>query len=132
MSALFSKFSKTKESAPPFEDLFPFPTVEHETDEDDMIVILRPRFQAKFLVKHLVPRLPTPYVRITLDEMGSFVWRRLDGEHRIADILKEMEGPFADPVTGLPMMNLSGRLEQFLRQLARHDLVRFHRKLTDK
>ena len=132
MSALFSKFSRNKQPEPSFEELFPLPTVDHETDKDDMIVILRPRFQAKFLVKHLVPRLPTPYVRITLDEMGSFVWCRLDGQHTIADILNEMETSFANPVTGLPMLGLSGRLQQFLRQLARHDLVRFHRKLTDK
>jgi hypothetical protein len=37
------------------------------------------------------PRLRRPHVRITLDKIGSFVWKRCDGQTTVGDILAEMD-----------------------------------------
>lgn len=46
------------------------------------------------------PRLKRPHIRVKLDELGTFVWRRLDGATpfcRIAEAMREQFGEHAEP-----------------------------------
>jgi len=59
-----------------------------------------------------------PYVRLKLDELGSFVWLRCDGKTRTDAIAKDLGEAFE----GSPE-DLTGRLALFLNRLARERLI---------
>jgi hypothetical protein len=99
-------------------DLKPSRNVEWESAEGDSVVLLIPRFRGPVLGKWLLPLLSRPEMRIRLDEIGSFVWRRCDGAtpvSTIAEQMKERFGPRAEP--------LYERIEAFVRKLQRDDFI---------
>lgn len=89
-----------------------------EQGDDGMVTVLRPRFLRGPLAWWLQPRLPKPYYRVCLDEIGSFVWQRCDGEQTVAQIAAAMELQFGDEAE-LAMK----RLVLFLGQMERGQLV---------
>lgn len=72
-------------------DCRPIRLVEHEQTESGLVVLLRPRFAKGLAARLIQPRLKRPHIRITLDRIGSFVWKRCDGEKTVREILEEME-----------------------------------------
>ncbi len=89
-----------------------------EETEDGRVVILIPKFGSHLLGRWLMSKLRQPYMRLRLDEVGSFVWQRCNGMHSVREIGAEMEktfGPKVDPVYG--------RLQVFLRQLERNKSI---------
>ena len=93
-------------------DLAPVRLVESERTPEDRAILLRPKFTWKPLAKLLQPRLPRPYFKVHLDEIGTFVWDRIDGQTTvgvIADAAREHFGERIEPVYE--------RLKQFLYQL---------------
>jgi hypothetical protein len=75
------------------------------------------------LARIVQPRLRRPFVRITLDEIGAFVWERCDGSKTVGEIVEEMEAHFADEQTGEPMENAVERMQLFLQQLVTGGMV---------
>ena len=59
-------------------DLIPAHAVKWDTREDDKIVLYKPKYKNRFLVKHLVPRLKNTDFRVNLDRYGSWVWKAID------------------------------------------------------
>ena len=106
-----------------FADLVPLRKCDHETDEEGHVVLLKPRFGWGPLKRYLLPRLKSPYVRITLDDIGTHAWNALDGRTTVGDIARDLAKTFADPVTGIEMTDALGRLTQFLMHLHRHGLI---------
>lgn len=96
----------------------PEPVVTAEPD-GERIVLLRPRFLRGPLAWWLQPILPHPYLKVHLDEVGSFVWQRCDGRTTVAEIAEAMEAEFGARVS--PAID---RLAVFLRQLERGKLIR--------
>ena len=101
-----------RKEAPNLLDLKPVRLVESERTDDDRVTLLKPKFTWRPLAKLVQPRLKRPYYKIHLDEIGTFVWDRIDGETTvgaIADAAKEHFGEKIEPVYD--------RLKQFLYQL---------------
>ena len=72
-------------------------------------VLLVPRFRKGLLAKWLQPRLKKPFIKISLDEIGDFVWKKIDGKKHfseIAGLMKSELGQKAEPV--------DERLQKFL------------------
>ena len=75
-------------------------SVEWEDGPEGGAVLLVPRFRWGPLAKWLQPRLRNKHIRVKLDEIGSFAWRRFDGKTRFTEIVAAMQqqfGPKADP-----------------------------------
>ena len=56
------------------------------------------------------------YIPVNLDEIGSFVWEKCDGEHSFEEILNGLEKNFGGE-------KMDKRLRKFLHQLERGGLI---------
>lgn len=98
----------------------PHRRVAHELDnETGRVVLLSPRFRWRWLERLMAPSPDKRYVRIFLDDLGSFVWQHLDGETPLGDLATALCEAF--PQAGDP----KGRLCVFARQLAGTGLIGF-------
>jgi len=92
--------------------------VDHEVIEDDIVVVLRPRYISGLLARWLQPRLKKPNFRVRLDAIGSFVWRQCDGVRTVSQIVEAMEQHFGKKVEpALP------RLKLFLGEMERGKMI---------
>jgi hypothetical protein len=99
-------------------ELRPRRRLEWEVNEDNRVVVLVPRFEHGFLARWLMPRLAKPFIRVKLDEVGTFVWHRCDGQQtvgQIAEQLRQHFGPASEPVYD--------RIAIFVRRLQRQELI---------
>ena len=87
-------------------------------EEDGQVVVLRPRFLRGPFAWWLQPRLKRPHFRVKLDAMGSFIWRRMDGETTVQQLAEAMEQEF-----GGDAAKAVERIEMFLGELARGEMV---------
>ena len=126
MSARHSKTDITEQDN--LLDLTPVRLVNHEMTGDGTAVLLRPRFTWGPLARWLQPRLRSPYIKVKLDQLGTFVWLRCDGRNRVDKILEEMSSHFADEKTGRPMEQAVERLQLFLHHLCRGKMLRLEKK----
>ena len=103
-------------------DLAPVRLVESERTPEDRAILLRPKFTWKPLAKLLQPRLPRPYFKVHLDEIGTFVWDRIDGETTVGDMADAARAHFGEKIEPV-----HGRLKTFLAQLERNALIKIPR-----
>ncbi len=113
---------RTKVASPEINllDLIPVQNIQSLEKEQGFYVLLKPKFSHPLLVKHLLPRLKSPHYKITLDEVGSFIWKLCDGENTIKDIgekLKDNFGARVDP--------LYERLSFFFQNLEKNRFIVF-------
>ncbi len=91
-------------------NVVPVRTVEWEDGRDGAAVLIVPRFQKGLLAKYLQPRLgKRKYLKVSLDELGSFVWRHMDGRNDFGKIVSIMQEKFADKAD-----QTENRLQKFL------------------
>ena len=86
--------------------------------ENNQVILLRPKFSNRILVKYLLPRLKNPDYRVNLDVIGSKVWENIDGKrnvHEIGQILKNDMGVTVDPVYE--------RLNRFILSLQKYKFI---------
>jgi hypothetical protein len=88
-------------------DLKPARRLEWEDLEDDRVALLVPRFTHPFWVKHFVPRLKSPHIRVKLDAYGSHLWRQCDGETTVEAIGVRMKEKFGEGIE--PLYERMGR-----------------------
>ena len=92
--------------------------VDHEVTDEDLVVVLRPRFLSGPLAWWLQPRLSKPHFHVRLDAIGTFVWRLCDGETTVDQMVEAMELHFGQDVKpALP------RLKLFLGEMERGKMV---------
>jgi hypothetical protein len=108
--------------APNLLDLAPTRAVEEERTPDGRIVLLRPKFGRGRLGRFLHPRLKRPYTRVHLDDIGSFVWARIDGRTTVGVIAEQAREHF-----GARIEPVHERLRLFLQQLEQGELIRMPR-----
>ena len=77
-------------------NLRPQRAVQWEENEDGTVILLTPKFENKLLVKYLLPRMKSKNIKIKLDDVGSWVWRHIDGERTILQIGELMEHELAE------------------------------------
>ncbi len=66
-------------------DIVPVRNIEWEViSESGLVRLKRPKFKAGVLKKHLLPLIRDPYFRIKLDDIGTFVWLKMDGHKNVA------------------------------------------------
>jgi hypothetical protein len=91
-------------------------------EQDQHVVLLRPKFQRGLLARFLQPRLSRPFYRVHLDEVGSFIWGCCDGQTTVAQIGEKLAAKFGGRVAPA-----EHRLSLFLTQMQRSGLVRLAR-----
>lgn len=109
----------TDEQRPPLAALIPVPATTWRENELGRVVLDRIAPQTSGIRgwgKRLTHWLSPP--RLRLDELGSRTWRRLDGQHSVADIARELAAELDDPVE-----EVEHRLCLFLSQLHRLQLI---------
>jgi hypothetical protein len=90
-----------------------------EMGKDGGVQVLVPKFHHPFLAKWLMPRLRSPYIRVKLDALGSFVWKQCDGKTTVAEIADRMREEF-----GGSLGSVEERVGRFLTVLRKSDLVK--------
>jgi hypothetical protein len=95
--------------------------IEYEDGPSGGAVLLVPRFRKGILAKWLQPRLKRPFIRVKLDELGSFVWRRMDGLANFESIRDEMKDEF-----GEHMNQAEDRLKKFLTILRQNEFAELY------
>ncbi len=100
-------------------DLKPVRNLEWETKENDLIVLLVPKFRNRVLLRYLLPRLAKPNIRVELDGYGSFLWQQCDGAATVFEIAQRMKTKFGDEFD--PSYE---RIGSFVRQMLRNDFIR--------
>jgi hypothetical protein len=93
---------------------------EWETGEDGLVSVLRPRFGTSRFGLWLASRIGKPWVRVRLDEVGSFTWNACDGTTTVAEIAGSLREAFGDRIEPA-----NERLGTFLVSLERNGLIRW-------
>ena len=102
-------------------DLIPDQKINFEESDDGIITLLKPKFENKFLVKYLLPRIRKPNFKIKLDQFGSFVWKQCDGNNTVAQIANLLKENFQDEID--PVYD---RLAMFIQSLARYRFIEYN------
>jgi hypothetical protein len=89
------------------------------------VIIHAPRGRLLTFVSRRLGR--SDFVRVNLDELGTFVWRKCDGATSVWEIVREVETVFSENRD-----STGQRVATFLNRLAREKLVSFHPKSTDR
>jgi hypothetical protein len=101
-------------------ELIPQRNIKWEKNEEQMCVLLKPKFNNSFAKKHLLPRMKKPYFKVKLDKVGSFIWENCDGKrtvNELADLMKEKFGKEVEP--------LYDRLSVFLQHLEKNKFIQY-------
>ena len=101
-------------------DLRPNRSYTWETEAEETVVVLVPKFRNRFLAQWLLPRLRHPFFHVKLDSFGSHVWLRCDGQKTVGEIGHSLQKRFGDRVE--PVYD---RLAVFIRRLERDRFIRF-------
>ena len=100
---------------------------ERERGDGEMrVTVLKPRIRSRWLLRLLRGWEPAPY-RVHLDDVGSFVWRRCDGEHTLAEIGRALGETFGERVEPI-----DERLPRFVHQLERSQLITLDKGTDDE
>ncbi|MFC1610336.1 PqqD family protein [Myxococcota bacterium] len=91
-------------------------------EEEQQVALLVPRFGRSRVGRTLERWTRASPYRVHLDEIGTFVWRRCDGQTRVSDIAGAMQEEFGDEIEPV-----EERLVQFLQQLLRGRFVSMYR-----
>jgi len=97
-------FRQKKEASPTNLDMrtiIPVHNTEYEIEESGNVNIMKPKFTSQFSQKYIIPRMKYPYYVIHLDEIGTTVWKSIDGVKtavEIGDKLHEELGDKIEPV----------------------------------
>jgi hypothetical protein len=103
-------------------DLVPVRTIEWKKT-DELVVLLKPKFNHPFLAKHILPRMKSPHFKIKLDEIGSFFWENCDGTKTVKEIGEIQRQKFGEKVEPL-----YDRISLFLQNLEKNGLITFKNK----
>jgi len=99
-------------------DLVPVRTAGWEEDDAGRVVIHAPRGRLLTFFSRLFGK--EEHVRLRLDEEGSFVWKRCDGQRTAGEIVDE-----ACRERGEETASFARRTASFLRDLKKNRLIRF-------
>lgn len=87
--------------------------------EHGEVTLSFPRFKRKWMQRLLLPKGMSPYIRVPLEAHGSAVWRLIDGQRPVKEIVKQLaphfpaDEPYAE------------RVSRYMMQLRKDNFVRF-------
>ena len=73
------------------EEVVPRPLVKSKTNEEGKVTLLKPKFKNKFIKKYILPKLKSQHFKIHLDEIGSAVWKQIDGKKTGVEIAQNLQ-----------------------------------------
>lgn len=91
------------------------------TELEGRITLLIPKFKNQRFSNWFIPRHKTSHIHFRLDEIGSQVWRLIDGVKPVESICNEME-PFLASI-GKPTVQIEDRVARFIQDLAKHEFI---------
>ncbi len=79
-------------------DLVPERALDAEDADDGRIRVLMPRYRDPLFGRILQPRLrgDRRFIRVTLEDRGSWVWRQVDGERTVGAIARAFRKAYPD------------------------------------
>lgn len=101
-------------------DLTPHRLHKEEISEENLVTVLIPKFQNRFAVRFIVPKLKSHVFKLKLDELGSAVWLSVDGKKTVDQIAKQLLKKFGDKIEPV-----NERLTKFLTGLYEQRLITF-------
>lgn len=101
-------------------DIVPRPCVDFETDTDGKIILLKPKFNSAFTLKYFSPLTKHKNYKIHLDDIGTAVWRQIDGRKNAGIIAEEIEKEIGEKIR--PVFE---RVGAFLTQLKTAKFIEF-------
>ncbi|TAK53319.1 MAG: PqqD family protein [Bacteroidetes bacterium] len=106
-------------------ELKPKRNLQWEHEGNDIVVLLVPKFRKGLLATWLQPKLPKPYIKVKLDEIGSYFWNLCDGNTTVLDISEKMKTKFGEEFD--PKYE---RVGKFVTQLSHDKFLTFDLSVT--
>lgn len=103
--------------------LIPIRAVKEFTETDGRITLLIPKFKRPFFQKFFIPKRNSPHFRIHLDEMGSQVWKQMDGKQNVELICSKLSESLNSELS--PNDQLEYRVTKFLTELYKSRFIIF-------
>lgn len=101
-------------------DLTPIRLHKELIGDDNLVTVLIPKFTNNFVVKYLVPRMKSSVIKIKLDELGSSVWMKIDGQKKVGVIADELSKEFGEKIQPIDV-----RLSKFITNLYEQKFITF-------
>ncbi|MDA3842836.1 MAG: PqqD family protein [Candidatus Kapabacteria bacterium] len=111
---------KRAENEIDYMELTPNPNYTGSRRDDGMIDVLVPKFKNSFARKYINHRMKSPYIKANLDELGSAVWGKIDGNNKVKDIANSLKHIYGDDVE-----QIQDRLTRYLTQLYNAGFISF-------
>ena len=75
-------------------DLTPIKLHKDEVSEDGIVTVFVPKFKNELAKKYIVPKLKSEDFKIKLDNLGSEVWKKINGKNKVHEIIKQISEKF--------------------------------------
>ena len=110
---------KNKESANLL-DFIPVQNVDATANDENLVVLLKPKFKNRYLKKYVTPKMKSPNYKITLDEFGTSVWKAINGRNTVGEIGDLLRNEFGEKIE--PVYE---RLGLFIKILEKNKLITY-------
>ncbi len=101
-------------------ELTPLRLHKEEISEENLVTVLIPKFQNRFVVRFIVPKLKSDVFKLKLDEFGSAVCLSRGGKKTVDQIAKQLLIKFGDKIEPV-----NERVKKFLTGLYETRLITF-------
>ena len=102
-------------------DLTPIKLHKDKVSEDGMVTVFVPKFKNELAKKYIVPKLKSSNFNIKLDELGSEVWKKMDGKNKVHEIIRQLSEKYGDD-----FKKPEERITKYLFQLYEQKLISFN------
>ena len=104
-------------------DLTPVRQMEFETKDDGKVDILMPRFRNEMLKRALHSKRKGEYIKIHLDDLGSAIWKQIDGKMNVHEICSRLQSTHPEKLN--PPEETEERVSKFLSLLYQERYLTF-------
>jgi len=101
-----------------FWDCRPRRALDWRQDSDGRVVILRPKFGSNRWGAKFASWIGTGEYRIRLDDIGTLVWKSLDGQTPLSEVLRNLRENYGSKIEPAEM-----RLQRFVDQMHQARLI---------
>ncbi|MBD3289949.1 PqqD family peptide modification chaperone [candidate division KSB1 bacterium] len=101
-------------------DLIPVQNVDSTTNDENLIVLLKPKLKNRYLKKYVLSKMKSPNYKINLDDFGTSVWKSINGRNTVAEIGDKLRSEFGEKIE--PVYE---RLSLFIKILEKNKLITY-------
>lgn len=107
-----------------FLNYIPVKNINYE-EENGIIILLVPKIAKKYEKLFFKKWLEKPN-KIDLDEIGSFIWKNIDGQTSVTEIINLCQSELKEKIE--PALD---RIKLFLEQMNRNGFIKLYKKISD-